>query len=353
MEGDSTIKVNARGKGKSTASFPVLLLRIIPFLFFHFFYQFLTLFSLLALEIDTVLGLLGWLYLRSLNVKFYRFKDDPKQSWPLLTPKSSPSGKNKEKRMFLPNHRSFGDFYVDAGAMGFRATFLSRALVAVALPTTFPLGKLLGFAYFFNRKQSKKLKPEELATASKEVKDRELKKRQASIARSTAVLDAAFDEPWSTVVVYPEGTRLRGKNPGQLRTGALRYAYLRQIPCQVVISTNKEYILDELNFTCQRSKNVVTSVGNVIDPTKFASVENFIDEIKKSFHTVWTKAYSKTPETHPNDFIEYNPWDNISESERKAVRSTFKGRLTKCLGILSWIALGYYFVSAYGLHKLF
>lgn len=47
------------------------------------------------------------------------------------------------------------------------------------------------------------------------------------------------------VIVYPEGHRYTGKGSLPLKTGVLEVAYNLKVPCQCVLTMNKESILNE------------------------------------------------------------------------------------------------------------
>ena len=350
VSADGEYYVTPDFKAHATLPYWQLALRFLYFLWYNATSQTIMFLGFLLVDIDKMLA---FCYTPSLlwhNLRYYRVRGSPPIKYVNLAPSSSSSSSSSSEpkhMLYLPNHRSWGDFIVDPAVLGFRNTFLSRFAVALVLPATYPMGSLSGAAYFFVRGKGKRPGP----GASEEEKKAA---SEARIARSNAIMDAAYALPWKAVAAYPEGTRLRGDEPGKLRTGALRHAFSRGIPCQAVISTNKEKVIDEVTLTLRRNCNIITAVGEVIDPATFLAKETkgkagkedakareraeeaFLEAVTKSFAETWKKANSATLA----DCEEYDMMrKTLSDEERRAVLALPKAKKARMVAFAGYAVL--------------
>ena len=177
------------------------------------------------------------------------------------------SSKLHPSAMYLCNHRSWGDFFVDQAVCNGGA-YLSRYLVIVGVPMSSLYAWVAHSTWFFNRKAGI---------------DRD------ELARLLAGLWAS--RPSQGLVVYPEGTRNQKSEPLKIKTGVLKMAYDFNKPVQCVITSNKELIANERNFHVERNVTCITSVSPVIEPSKFKTFDDFIEVVRKSFQDTWADAY--------------------------------------------------------------
>lgn len=64
----------------------------------------------------------------------------------------------------------------------------------------------------------------------------------------------------------------------------IRYAFERGVKVQIVISLGNDHILNESTFTVNfDGVNIVSYIGDVIDPKNFKTSEEFYDEVCKIF----------------------------------------------------------------------
>ena len=64
----------------------------------------------------------------------------------------------------------------------------------------------------------------------------------------------------------------------------IRYAFERGVKVQIVISLGNEHILNESTFTVNYDgTNIVSYIGDVIDPKSYKTSEEFYDEVCKIF----------------------------------------------------------------------
>lgn len=64
----------------------------------------------------------------------------------------------------------------------------------------------------------------------------------------------------------------------------IRYAFERGVKVQIVISLGNEHILNESTLTVNfDGVNIVSYIGDVIDPKSYKSSEEFYEEVCKTF----------------------------------------------------------------------
>lgn len=68
----------------------------------------------------------------------------------------------------------------------------------------------------------------------------------------------------------------------------MEVAYNLKLPCQIVLSNGKENIMDEISLKINRNVVVSICVSKVLDPTQFATKEEWFDYVKAE----WEKTYS-------------------------------------------------------------
>lgn len=77
----------------------------------------------------------------------------------------------------------------------------------------------------------------------------------------------------------------------------IRYAYERGVKVQIVISFGNEQIINESQFTVNfDGVNVVSHIGEVIDPKDFKTNEDFYNEVSKVFE----RDYRETLQSYKN-----------------------------------------------------
>jgi len=173
----------------------------------------------------------------------------------------------KKDAMYLCNHRSWGDFFIDQALCG-GAAYLSRYMVIPACPGSSLYAWISHSVWFFNRKKG--LDRSELGRY---------------LAQQWEL------RPGKGLIVYPEGTRNQKKEPLKLKTGVLQMAYDYKKQVQAVITTNKELMANEKTLTITRNVTCVTSISKPVDPTAFPSFKEFCDEVTRVFEDTWKDAY--------------------------------------------------------------
>lgn len=176
--------------------------------------------------------------------------------------------------IFLCNHRSWGDFWAEHATLG-GPSFLSRWMVAVALPASGLYGWLDGWLWFFSRGK---------------------KHAEGQIQWFVNFYRSSHQKrPVKGLVMYPEGTRSTKPESLPLKVGGLIVAHRLQWPVQVVITTNKEHIMAEKKLSLGIGVPCVTSVSEVIDPKNFEDADEFVEAVKTTWASTWEDAYSASP----------------------------------------------------------
>lgn len=109
----------------------------------------------------------------------------------------------------------------------------------------------------------------------------------------------SYNSPYTKrVLFFPEGTRQKYnslKSPDEaksyLKYGLLKEIYLnKEYPVQIMISSNKELVVSEHSLSCHFGVQVNTRISNPIYPLKFATEQEFYDEIANK----WFDCYQTT-----------------------------------------------------------
>lgn len=180
--------------------------------------------------------------------------------------------------LFLSNHRSWGDFWVDCALLG-GTSFVSRWLVAVAIPVSGLWGWLQGWIWFFTRGK----KRAEGTT-----------KWMANFFRTS---HTGF--PDKGLVMYPEGTRTLLPQGLPLKHGGLVVAHSLGWPLQIVITTNKEGVIAERTGSVGVGTRINTCVSKPLKPQDYAVVDDFIAAVESTWKSTWQEAYNGVSAPRP------------------------------------------------------
>ncbi|GAB4821617.1 hypothetical protein N2152v2_008663 [Parachlorella kessleri] len=186
----------------------------------------------------------------------------------------------KDRRcVYLANHRSWADFFVDMYVVAGDAVPLSRKEVGMAFPAFTSSLMAVKAILLFNRGGVKNLE------------------------RFNSWLDKASMAAHSqNLLVYPEGTRSLRQASLPLKRGMLRYAYTRRLPVQVMITAHKEEVLNERRRTAHWGRTLVVGFSEVLDSTQFAEFDAFMAEVQRVWDAQWERVHSA-----PRQGKEYNP----------------------------------------------
>lgn len=95
------------------------------------------------------------------------------------------------------------------------------------------------------------------------------------------------------MIVYPEGHRNLATKSLALKKGMIRYAFLRKVPCQIVLCQNKEGPFNEKTWTVRFGCTVKVAYSELIYPQNFDEFEDFLKEIYSQWEEIWNLLYIK------------------------------------------------------------
>ena len=194
-----------------------------------------------------------------------------------------------DRGYILANHRSWFDFAIDPTIS--RATSIARAMAAIPIGFSGLQSLLERRILFIIRGKSSARDVAKMVSAT---------------------LNSNYSDTTNRVLFFPEGTRRSYDTLASaddleryIRKGLLLTLYQmergRDAPnmFQLQITSNKETVMNEKKCTIVRGTVVRTTLSPPIDPSKFATDELFLAEIRR----VWYDCYCKThgnalPATH-------------------------------------------------------
>ena len=172
-----------------------------------------------------------------------------------------------EACLYLANHRSWADFFLDVVATDGRAQMLSRAAVAVAFPAFMLAVCVIRSVILFRRDN---------------VKD---------FNAFNAMIESRIKaSPVDGLIVYPEGHRSTKAKPLPLKKGMLQFAWSRKIAVQVVASSGKEGVISEKATSARWGRRVVVAYSVPIRPADHADFESFFARVVDEWVATWNRV---------------------------------------------------------------
>jgi len=180
-----------------------------------------------------------------------------------------------EKGFILANHRTLFDGIFDPYMA--KATVLGRGLA-----------QFMSFGHYFLRAFDNR------TLSMRRGKDT----RQTIFASFVKHMNSYDSEYTKRILFFPEGTRQKYKTlnstdevKSYLKYGLLKEIYLdKRYPVQLMISSNKELIGSEYTLSVNFGVKVNVRFSKPIHPAKFATEQEFYDEIAN----VWLDCYQTT-----------------------------------------------------------
>ena len=185
--------------------------------------------------------------------------------------------------IYLTNHRSFADMFIDPMIIGYSGMFIARNLVALVFPFSFIVSRLTNNCIYINR--------ENIGNIVKFFK---------------IVEDTRKKYSHLNIIVYPEGTRRPNSHlPCPLKKGFIYHSYNNNLPLQIFISNGKEKVINESKFTFNTGQTVLVSFSNVISPNKdIETIEEYLARVQLIWNSTWMQTFSikeKNYKTYPFD----------------------------------------------------
>jgi 1-acyl-sn-glycerol-3-phosphate acyltransferase len=179
--------------------------------------------------------------------------------------------------MYLSNHLTSGDFYLDPYIVNYNGKFISLNKVKLLVPLLSLLASQINSIIFINNMKDKN----EIIKTMNNVEAL----RKADTNRN--------------ILVYPEGLRRPHRsNPSAiLKKGFIYHSFEHNLPLQIIHTTNKDYIMDDEKVSYNEGIHAFTYYGPKIDPQK----------LKARYEKKYKKEYTK------DDYYEdvYNQWCKI------------------------------------------
>ncbi|KAK9815692.1 hypothetical protein WJX72_008180 [[Myrmecia] bisecta] len=171
--------------------------------------------------------------------------------------------------VYLSNHRSWADFFLDVIATEGRAQMLSRMAVFFVFPMFMIPVRVVRGVILFKRGT---------------IRDKE---------KFNIMVDASMhDSPMNGLIVYPEGHRSTRRASLPLKRGMLHYVFSRKHLVQIVMSSNKEAIISEKTLSAHFRQTVVVGYSEVIRSSDFGTFEEFVAAVQKAWDAEWARVYA-------------------------------------------------------------
>eukprot|EP01095_Lingulamoeba_sp_RSL-Kostka_P002249 TRINITY_DN13103_c0_g1_i1.p1 TRINITY_DN13103_c0_g1~~TRINITY_DN13103_c0_g1_i1.p1 ORF type:complete len:295 (-),score=66.21 TRINITY_DN13103_c0_g1_i1:134-1018(-) len=178
-------------------------------------------------------------------------------------------GKLYDKRvMYVLPHRSWADFPVHRHICQQRAAHLARLLVGFIFPTFIYMTYIHSTIFWINRNNSKK-----------ETLYPFLKKMYDNAPVTTGLIN------------YAEGTRNLKNTPRSLKRGVIYFAYIHDIPIQIIMCSGCDDIINEKKFTTKYDQLIRYCYGPVVHPADFDDKEAFFQDVKSKFEELFAEFY--------------------------------------------------------------
>lgn len=172
----------------------------------------------------------------------------------------------KDKCIYLINHRSWADFWLDYDIVGGNAAYIARKLIKYILGGQALMPLVTKNIIFFNRDESKNRHK-----LYKKILER-LKIRN--------------------IILYPEGTRNQKNTSKPLKFGVIKLAYENNVPLQIIICKNKEKVFSLKKMKYTTHVDCPYYVSEVILPENYSTLDIFIKHIQKKWDESWNKIYN-------------------------------------------------------------
>jgi 1-acyl-sn-glycerol-3-phosphate acyltransferase len=178
--------------------------------------------------------------------------------------------------IYLCNHRSWADFFLDTFITEAEASPLSRWAVFPAFPIFLTSALCLRAVIFFKRAK----------VADKELFNRTLEKKVLS----------SFTHG---LIVYPEGHRNLETTSLPLKRGMLHFAHSRKWPVQLIITQGKEQLLSEKRLRSAFYCRLKCGMAPVIQSADFETFESFTSKVQQEWDALWAQVYNSPLENLP------------------------------------------------------
>ncbi|GAX78532.1 hypothetical protein CEUSTIGMA_g5972.t1 [Chlamydomonas eustigma] len=182
-----------------------------------------------------------------------------------------------ERCLYLSNHRSWADFFVDIYLTEGMAAPMSRNLVFYVFPFFMTSVSILKGIILFKRGV---------------IEDKQ---------KFNAWLDSKLDSSIRpSLLVYPEGHRSTRASSLPLKRGMLHYAHSRKLPIQIIMTKGKEGVLSEKHMRASYGVTLATGFSEVIKSSNFPEFEAFALKVQQVWDAKWQEVYTADISRRPD-----------------------------------------------------
>uniref|UniRef100_A0A6C0IJS4 Phospholipid/glycerol acyltransferase domain-containing protein n=1 Tax=viral metagenome TaxID=1070528 RepID=A0A6C0IJS4_9ZZZZ len=175
--------------------------------------------------------------------------------------------------IYLSNHRDIYDFPIDAYITGGSGMFISRYINVFVCPIQFIYTCIMKNTVYFKRGA---------------IKDKcEFNKK---------ICNALQKSYYKNMIIYPEGTRRLANTVVPIKKGAMHIAWTYNMAIQIILTRNKEHIINLKQFTAEYGVNLYCYRSEVIQPKYFCTFEEFNNYVSVIWEDSWGKVYGKVYE---------------------------------------------------------
>jgi 1-acyl-sn-glycerol-3-phosphate acyltransferase len=220
--------------------------------------------------------------------------------------------------IYMPNHISWTDFFIDHYVTNYSSKYISRYIIAFIFPFLYLLSLLTDSCIFFKRNSIKNI--------NKFFKNIDRKRRS---------------DEFNNILVYPEGTRrAHTKEPSVLKKGFIYYSYDSGLLIQFIFTLNKEKVIDEKNLSIHFNQKLFVYYSDIIDPNnlKHLTREEYYNHVQLEWNKVWyeTNDIKNELDNKSTEYIKnkYPILKNYIHNNNNYIDSTFNNFRVLALTLL-------------------
>ena len=182
--------------------------------------------------------------------------------------------------MYMTNHTSVGDFFIDPYVLHFSTKFIALQKMRYLLPMLGIICSLTESSIFISSDNQK----------------------NKIIENFKIIEELRKNDDIRNITLYPEGLR-RAHRPNvseTLKKGFIYHSFEHNLPIQIVHTTNKDHVMDDENLILHKNTKLFTYYGSKIEPKKLK--EKFLKKHKREYtkedyythvYKQWSKIWSK------------------------------------------------------------
>lgn len=182
--------------------------------------------------------------------------------------------------MYMTNHTSVGDFFIDPYVLHYSTKFIALHKMRQLLPVLGLICSLTASSIFISSGNQK----------------------NTIIDNFKKIEELRKNDNIRNITLYPEGLR-RAHRPNvsdSLKKGFIYHSFEHNLPIQIVHTTNKDHVMDDENFILHKNTKLFTYYGSKINPQKLKekfekkhkreyTKDDYYTHVYKQWCKIWTK----------------------------------------------------------------